>query len=239
MTDRLTQAVLQALEQVPTGLLEQYADDRQNGRPTSIHSGLLEVKAAAEGLPDAIVAAFIHGALTAHRQARDRQRVDVVLGGPRVGTAVRSTMRVLLGMIDDARNDLLLTTYSARPYSPVITALANARIRGVGVDIVVETLDGAGSSLSGTEPAHAFRDVPGARLWHWPSGKRDDRASKLHAKIAVADRKTALVSSVNLTQSGVNRNIEAGVLINGGETATRLVEHFRQLFAAGVLQQLA
>lgn len=238
MTPDLTEAVVQALRRLPPALLEQYADDRENDRPTGIHSGLADVKAAAANLPGPVAAAFIRGAIAAHRDTADRQRVEVVLGGPRVGAAVRSTMPVLVGMIEAAETGLLLTTYSARPYPPVITALREARGRGVGVDIVVETLDGAGAGLSGSEPAEAFRDVPGVRLWHWPSRNRAHRVSKLHGKIAVSDRRTVLVSSVNLTESGVDRNIEAGVLITGGDTAARFVDHFHRLFAAGILQRL-
>jgi phosphatidylserine/phosphatidylglycerophosphate/cardiolipin synthase-like enzyme len=37
----------------------------------------------------------------------------------------------------------------------------------------------------------------------------------MHAKIAVADRRVLLVTSANLTQSGVAKNIEAGLLIRG------------------------
>ena len=37
----------------------------------------------------------------------------------------------------------------------------------------------------------------------------------MHAKLAVADRRVLGVTSANLTQSGVAKNIEAGLLIRG------------------------
>ncbi|MCP9966609.1 phospholipase D-like domain-containing protein [Actinomadura madurae] len=60
----------------------------------------------------------------------------------------------------------------------------------------------------------------------------------MHAKIAVADRRELFVSSANLTQSGVNSNIEAGLLIRGGTAPERAAEHFDALRAAGILERL-
>ncbi len=129
-------------------------------------------------------------------------------------------------------------TYSARPHPPVIEALSAARARGIRVSVVVETLQGAGGALAGTEPAAAFRAVPGVELWHWPPRARTEPGAKMHAKIAVADRWALLVSSANLTQSGVGTNIEAGVLVRGGHAPRRAAEHVAHLIAAGVLTRL-
>ena len=60
----------------------------------------------------------------------------------------------------------------------------------------------------------------------------------MHAKIAVADRRTLLVSSANLTQSGVDTNIEAGLLVRGGAAPQRAAEHLDRLVADGTLARL-
>ena len=60
----------------------------------------------------------------------------------------------------------------------------------------------------------------------------------MHAKVAIGDRRTLLVSSANITQSGVSTNIEAGVLVRGGTAARRAAEHVEQLIATGVLVRL-
>jgi phosphatidylserine/phosphatidylglycerophosphate/cardiolipin synthase-like enzyme len=60
----------------------------------------------------------------------------------------------------------------------------------------------------------------------------------MHAKIAVADRHTLLVTSANLTQSGVATNIEAGLLVHGGHAPRRAAEHVSHLIATGVLVRL-
>lgn len=128
-------------------------------------------------------------------------------------------------------------TYSATRYPPLTQALKDAITRGVGIDAVVETLQGAGSALAGTEPASAFAEVKGVRVWHWPPGNRADPGAKTHAKLAVADQRLLLTTSANLTQSGVSRNIEAGVLIRGGTAPLRTAEHIHELQRTGVLKR--
>jgi len=60
----------------------------------------------------------------------------------------------------------------------------------------------------------------------------------MHAKLAVADRNFLLITSANLTQSGVTKNIEAGLLIRGGTAPRRAAEHIDTLRASGDLVRL-
>ncbi|MGH3634506.1 MAG: DISARM system phospholipase D-like protein DrmC [Mycobacterium sp.] len=154
------------------------------------------------------------------------------------GVPVRTTAAALIELVNKARHELWLMTYSAKPHEPLLAALRGARAREVRIGVVVETLQGAGSALSGTEPAIAFRTVSGIELWHWPKEQRTHQGAKMHAKIAVADRSHLLVSSANLTQSGVDRNIEAGVLISGGSAPERAAEHLAALRGQGALTRL-
>ena len=55
----------------------------------------------------------------------------------------------------------------------------------------------------------------------------------MHAKLAIADRRVLLVTSANLTQSGVGRNIEAGLLTRGGVAPIRAAEHVDALRSNG------
>lgn len=57
----------------------------------------------------------------------------------------------------------------------------------------------------------------------------------MHAKLAVADRVVMLVTSANLTQSDVRKNIEAGLLIRGGAAPIRATEHVDALQSNGTL----
>lgn len=191
-----------------------------------------------DGVGDAETAAYLHGMADGHARHAAAVTVESVWSGPSVhGVPVRSTAQVLIHLVDDARSELLLMTYSAKPYEPLRVALTAAVGRGVGVAVVVETLQGAGSAISGDEPAAAFHGL-GVELWHWPAGRRADRNAKMHAKIAVADRRELLVSSANLTQSGVDRNIEAGLVVRGGAAPRRAAEHIAALRAMGALERL-
>ncbi|GGV23953.1 hypothetical protein GCM10010182_52870 [Actinomadura cremea] len=191
-----------------------------------------------DDLSAADVAAYLRGMATA-LAARDASvRVESVWSGPTShAVPVRATARVLVELVERARRELLLMTYSAKPYEPLRNALAAAVVRGVRAQIVVETLQGAGSALSGEEPAAAFHGL-GVEMWHWPAYERGDDRGRMHAKIAVADRRELLVSSANLTQSGVESNIEAGLLVRGGTAPRRAAEHVDALRAAGVLERM-
>ncbi|WP_245918658.1 DISARM system phospholipase D-like protein DrmC [Actinomadura mexicana] len=189
-----------------------------------------------EDLPVRAVAAYLRGVAAGLETAAIQ--VEPVWSGPTEhGVPVRATARVLAQIVRRARHELLLMTYSAKPYQPLREALADALGRGVVTRIVVETLQGAGSAISGEEPAAAFHGL-GVELWHWPVTRRPEERGRMHAKIAVADRRELFVSSANLTQSGVNSNIEAGLLVRGGTAPERAAEHFDALRAAGILVRL-
>jgi phosphatidylserine/phosphatidylglycerophosphate/cardiolipin synthase-like enzyme len=166
--------------------------------------------------------------------------VQLVWTGPSsAAVPVRSMAAVLEDLIAEAKSELVIMTYSARPYPPVRAALAAALQRQVRVDVVVETLTGAGSALSGSEPAAAFAGLPGLTLWHRPKSARGTESAKMHAKVAIADGQSMLVSSANLTQSGVHDSLEAGVLIRGGTAPQRALEYVRDLQTRRVLTQLS
>ncbi|MER5620242.1 DISARM system phospholipase D-like protein DrmC [Streptosporangium sp. NPDC002544] len=193
----------------------------------------------AEGIPDGEAAAYLRGVADGYARHAAAHRVEAVWSGPGTHSVpVRATAQVLVDVVGEASHELFLMTYSAKPYQPLLDALAEAVRRGVSVMAVVETLRGAGSALGGAEPAAAFASVPGVELWHWPTVRRDGQGAKMHAKLAVADRRVLLVSSANLTQSGVARNIEAGLLVYGGSAPLRAAEHIAELRARGVLERL-
>ncbi|MFH9980192.1 DISARM system phospholipase D-like protein DrmC [Streptomyces sp. NPDC017179] len=193
----------------------------------------------AESVPPAEAAAYVRGYVAALLRARDTVQVRTVWSGPSTpAVPVRATAQVLVEVIDQAREELLAMTYAARPYPALTRALAEATSRGVETHIVVETLAGARGLLSGREPADAFASVPGLRLWHWARDRSAQVRSRQHAKLAVADRRTLFVGSANLTESASRRNIEAGVLVSGGEAPRRAAEHVVELQRLGVLQPM-
>jgi phosphatidylserine/phosphatidylglycerophosphate/cardiolipin synthase-like enzyme len=184
--------------------------------------------------------AYLTGLAAGYTQRAAEVSVETVWSGPGSHhVPVRATAAVLADIVRDARRELVLMTYSARPHQLLSDALGAAINRGVAVAVVIETLQGAGSALSGDEPYQAFTGIPGIELWHWPTPQRTESGAKMHAKLAVADRRVLLVTSANLTQSGVTKNIEAGLLIRGGTAPVRAAEHIDALRSTGILARLS
>jgi len=200
----------------------------------------------AEPLLDALVGtdrsaalAYLTGLAAGYVQRAGEVSVETVWSGPASHhVPVRATAAVLADLVGEARHELLLMTYSARPHPPLTDALQAAIGRSVTISVIVETLQGAGSALAGDEPYHAFTGINGIELWHWPTTRRTEPGAKMHAKLAVADRQILLITSANLTQSGVSKNIEAGLLIRGGTVPRRAAEHVDALRASGDLIRL-
>jgi cardiolipin synthase len=109
------------------------------------------------------------------------------------------------------------------------------------VHLVLETDEAGGGTLT-VDAATAFASLNTVvTFWVWPANKRPllaaGRAS-LHAKAAIADDHTALVTSANLTGHGINENMELGLLVRGGPVPPRLAAHFGQLMTDRVLEQV-
>lgn len=174
---------------------------------------------------------------------RQAPTAQVVWTGPKVeGSFLRATREVVRELLRGAKAELLVVGYwiAARDdgegiIEEVIASLADAVTRGVLVSLVVDERvrpDG--------------RDNRGILVSAWPSGVAlpkiltwrlppDDQHLKLHAKVLVADRRDALVTSANLTSYGMDRNIEMGVRILG-QPAIDIARHFESLHAHGVLE---
>jgi phosphatidylserine/phosphatidylglycerophosphate/cardiolipin synthase-like enzyme len=205
-------------------------------RATPDATSLLEALAAVDRTAGL---AYLTGLAAGYAQRAAEVSVETVWSGPGSHhVPVRATAAVLADVVREAQRELVLMTYSARPYQPLTDALRAAVAREVAVSVVVETLQGAGSALAGDEPYQAFTGIGGIDLWHWPPSKRTEPGAKMHAKLAVADRRVLFVSSANLTQSGVAKNIEAGILIRGGSAPVRAAEHIDALRSSGNLVRL-
>jgi phosphatidylserine/phosphatidylglycerophosphate/cardiolipin synthase-like enzyme len=200
--------------------------------------GAAPVLDAVGELPVGEAAAYLRGVAAGYDARAARVRAELVWTGPAVhDVPVRATAQVLTGLVGEARQELILTTYSAKPYAPLLDALAAAVARGVAVWVVIETLHGAGSAIQGDQPARAFAGLTGVQLWTWAIDRRPEGA-KMHAKIAVVDESALLVSSANLTTSGITHNMEAGLVIRGGTAARRAAEHLRALRRDGILVRI-
>lgn len=109
---------------------------------------------------------------------------------------------------------------------------------GVRVRLVLESAAASRGRLD-DDAARAFASLGGrVDALEWPAELRGEgRATGvLHAKAVVADSRSALVSSANLTAAALDRNIELGLLVTGGAIPRRLEEHFAELRTKGILR---
>lgn len=178
------------------------------------------------------VAFGLRSAARAAQAEREVQRLELVWTGPTVtGVPIRHTYAVLVHVIDCAQRRLTLVSFAAFATTVVTTALRSAAARGVEVRLV---LDG------GTHAQLAFTALGGSvQLLTWPPTllpDHDPGHASLHAKCAVADTRVALITSANLTSHALDRNMELGVLITGGDGPARLADHLDGLVASGVLK---
>src|SRR4051794_3817346 len=103
--------------------------------------------------------------------------------------------------------------------------------------MLLESADASAGALR-FDATRAFETLrQSVRFYMWPLDRRATGAgAALHAKAVVADDAVAFVSSVNLTESALDHNLEIGLLVRGGPVPSRIREHFRALIAAGVFR---
>jgi len=200
---------------------------------------LLEAWGAATG---EAVAVGLRAAVRAVQATRADQSLDIVWTGPQTPEVpVRLTRAVLVDVIRSAAERLVVVSFAAYKVALVLDELAAAAARGVDIRLVLETSEASGGRLA-VDAATAFESL-GATVgfWVWPAERRPvlpAGTAALHAKAAIADDHTALVTSANLTGHGMNENMELGLLVRGGPVPRRLAAHFTQLMTDRVLKQV-
>lgn len=166
--------------------------------------------------------------------------LEVVWTGPRSDVVpVRRIDQVLYQIIEASRNRLLIVSYAVYGVPLVLKAVNDAAARGVRVDLVLE-FEGHGGEQD-WDPLRALGALDArVRVFEWPLEQRPvlaaGRRGMIHAKCAVADSRSAIVSSANLTEYALDANMELGMLVEGVAVAADIDNHFRGLMDSGVLQ---
>jgi len=120
----------------------------------------------------------------------------------------------------------------------IIAALNDAIDRGVDTRILVEASLTQGGSLL-VDPVATMRSaVPSAKLYVWTDRPHPFTNGRVHAKLAVADGAIAFLTSANLTGHALEKNMEAGVLLNGGSTPANLRDHMFALIETKVIKSI-
>lgn len=185
-----------------------------------------------------MVAGVLIGAAHARKQAQGESKVDLVWTGPTTPfVATRRTEQVLLDLIRNAKSDLFLVSFVAYDVSSVVEALNSAAARNIEIQILLETSTTHGGSLTVDPVATMRRCVPSAALYVWTNRPAPFADGRVHAKVAVADGAVAFLTSANLTGHAMEKNMEAGVLIEGGSIPDNLRRHLEALISTRQLQR--
>jgi len=185
------------------------------------------------------VAGMLLGASEARLRVERELSVELVWTGPTTRfVPTRRTEQVLLDLIASATKDFFLVSFVAYDVASVIAALNDAASRGVRLRILLEASTSHGGTLN-YDPAAAMRScVPAAELFTWKEKPEPFVDGKVHAKVAVVDGARAFITSANLTGHALEKNMEAGVLINGGPVPKTLSDHLQALIDVRVLDRV-
>lgn len=179
------------------------------------------------------VAAALRGGARVGRLLEGGQDLSLVWTGPTTAyVPVRSTEQVMLEIIHRAKHSLFLVSFVNFGAGTVISALNAAGARGVGIRLLLEESKGAADRMHAT--------VPTAEVYIWDEAAKLEAGSPkalVHAKCVVADGEEALITSANLTNHALEKNMELGVHIIGGREPRLLGEHLKALVDTRKIQR--
>ncbi len=226
---------------------------------TSLHS-VLGIREGAEGVVEALLdlqrlgisgpaaAAWIR---TVEEAAGRTPRPDLVWSGPEVpGVHARDTRRVYEELLGSAERSVWASTYAFFDGPRAFDVLArrmDARPE-LRVRLLLNIQRRRGDATAAEQLVRKFAD----RFWStdWPGSSRpsvyyDPRALEidgptgvLHAKAVVTDDEAVFVTSANLTEAALDRNIELGLLVRDRALAASVSSHFRALIDRKLLLPL-
>ena len=200
--------------------------------------GLADALKATPEVSSAELSSMFRASSATAALAAGNSSVEWVWTGPATGLVpIRHTAQVLTGLIDEARERLFLVSFVAYRVAGVVEALQRAIERGVRARILLEQSKEHGGNVTVDSTALLRRELPGAHLYEWEKTLAGATASaSVHAKCAVADTHIAFITSANLSDAAMERNMEIGVLIRGGAVPEQLDRHLEALITTRQLR---
>jgi phosphatidylserine/phosphatidylglycerophosphate/cardiolipin synthase-like enzyme len=200
------------------------------------------------GLQPPAVAAWIRALSEATTRV---SQPDLVWSGPRVdGVPARETRSVFNELLGCAAHSVWVSTFAFFDGPRAFQSLSQRmdQIADLRVTLLLNIQRKRGDPTAADFLVRRFAD----RFWktEWPGESRprvfyDPRALELegtsgvlHAKAVVVDTEAVLVTSANLTEAAMDRNIELGVLLRDRAIAGSIVAHLVGLIDGGLLSAL-
>ncbi|MFP5502661.1 MAG: DISARM system phospholipase D-like protein DrmC [Candidatus Sericytochromatia bacterium] len=248
--------------------LQALADAMRQGRleppfevwKVRLNGTLEQAKLASEALSKGIQAGvnlpgliFALDNLAAHKrasEARARRRVQAVWSGPDGANAPRRDTNVVLReLFQMAEAEVLIAGYAFYDGQTLFAPLYERLLARPQLKVRMFLHVGPDKERpSETREERLQRFAAQFFQQHWPWQPRpelyyDPRAFQpdpaiLHAKLAIVDRRLALVSSANFTPHAQTRNIEAGVRLDDEDLCGRLADGLVGLVKNGTLAAL-
>ena len=239
------EACLKLAEELPGSLVESLiAQLRGGGAPAMPNPGY-------QGRVDEFLRCWIDGrgdlapmlevALAAKRS---RETTELVWTGPSTPVVpVRRTEQVLCDLICSAKRRLTMTSFGIFQVPRLVEKLEQALVRGVALRIVLGDREWHSDQEIDRQRHQLGRVVAAqATLLQWPPERRprdeQGHAGMMHVKAAVADSRVAFLTSANLTEAALERNMELGVLIRGGSLPASIDRLIDALLESEELQTL-
>lgn len=176
------------------------------------------------------LASMLLAATHAFENASKQQATELVWTGPTTPfVSARRTEQALLQVIGAAKQTLFVTSFVAYDVSTIVKALNDASTRGVSISMLLESSQDHGGSISFDVIGKMRTLAPSAKLYAWRERSAPFADGRVHAKVAVADGAVCFITSANLTGYAMEQNIEAGVLLTGGQIPMLLHDHLQAL----------
>lgn len=176
---------------------------------------------------------------------------DLVWSGPEVpGLHARDTRRVYEELLGAAKRSIWVCSYAYfdGPRAFKVLAQRMDSLPELRVTLLLNIQRKWGDTTSPEQLVRKFTD----RFWgdDWPGSARpnvyyDPRSLELggpkgvlHAKAVVTDDEAVFITSANLTEAALDRNIEMGLVIRDHALAASVTSHFRGLIDRNLLKPL-
>lgn len=176
---------------------------------------------------------------------------DLVWSGPELpGVPARDTRRVYEELLGTATTSLWVSTYAYFDGPRVFDQLAKRMdaVPALSVVLLLNIERRRGDTTATTSLVRRFADS----FWSadWPGSSRpsvyydprsldqDGPGGVLHAKAVVADDESVFVTSANLTDAALDRNIEVGILVRDRALAASVTSQFEGLIGSRLLLPL-
>lgn len=210
--------------------------------------GTATAKAVVERLVDAWratsvgsgeLASMLLAASHAFENVSKHQSNELVWTGPTTPfVSARRTEQALLQVIGAAKQTLFITSFVAYDVSTIVKALNDASTRDVIISMLLESSQDHGGSISFDVIGKMRTLVPTTKLYAWRERAAPFADGRVHAKVAVADGDVCFITSANLTGHAMEQNMEAGVLLTGGQIPKLLHDHLQALVDTKTVSQV-